>query len=224
MAMRPSAVIRLTKAPEPHVLVQNGARWKTDFMSWRLNRIGNAPRHYAHDEIRRALRDETHAKCAYCESRINDVSYDHIEHKLPKSKFPELVCTWTNLTIACPKCNTNKGDFDNSICPLLDPYVDDVEHEVAFGGPLALPRGGPRASATINLLDLNRMELLYSRGQTLTNINRLLDMIDRAAGQSELIESLWIEIDRLLGEKEEFASACRQFVAWQITERGLART
>ena len=217
-------MILLTKSPEPHVLVQNGTRWKTDFMSWHHNRIGNEPRHYAHDEIRRALRDETHAKCAYCESRINDASYDHIEHKRPKSKFPELVCTWANLTIACPRCNTNKGDFDNPICPLLDPYVDDVEHEVAFGGPLALPRGGPRASATINLLDLNRMELLYSRGQILTNINRLLDMIDRATGQSELIESLWIEIDRLLGEKQEFASACRQFVAWQIVERGLART
>ena len=45
-------------------------------------------------------------------------------HKLPKSKFPELVCDWENLTIACPKCNTNKGDYDLPLeCPLLGPAV-----------------------------------------------------------------------------------------------------
>ena len=216
-------MICLAKGQEPTVLTQNGASWTAEYLRWHLNRNGNAPRHYAHPDIRSALRVETHAKCAYCEGRINDVAYDNIEHKLPKSKFPELACSWENLTIACPKCNTNKGDYDNPSCRVLDPYVDDVEHQLAFGGPLALPRGGPRASATVNLLDLNRMELLYSRGQALTGINRLLDMIERAAGQPDLVESLWIEIDQLLDEKEEFTSACRQFVAWQMAERGLAR-
>lgn len=216
-------MICLSKGAEPHVLTLNRASWTAEFVRWNSNRNGTAPRHYAHPDIRSALRAEAHAKCAYCEGRIGDIAYDNIEHKLPKSKFAELACSWDNLTMACPKCNTNKGDYDNPNCRVLDPYVDDVEYQVAFGGPLALPRGGHRASATINLLDLNRMELLYSRGQALTSINRLLDMIDRAGDQLDLVESLWIEIDQLIHEKEEFTSACRQFVVWQMAERGLTR-
>ena len=94
-------------------------------------------------------------KCAYCEGTIGDVAYTHIEHKLPKSKYPTLVCAWENLTIACPRCNTNKGNYDAPECPLLDPYIDHVEKEVAFGGPMALARGGARASATITRLTLS---------------------------------------------------------------------
>ena len=116
-----------------------------------------------------------------CEGRIRDVAYTHIEHKLPKRKYPNLVCTWENLTIACPRCNTNKGDYDIPECPLLDPYVDGVEAEVAFFGPLALPRGGARAGATITRIKLNRMDLLFARGEAITSLDRLLDLVRACA-------------------------------------------
>ena len=192
-------------------------------MNWYENRDGTAPRPYAHRDIRVALEAETSSKCAYCEGRISDVAYSHIEHKLPKSKHARLVCVWENLTIACPRCNTNKGDYDEPECPLLDPYVDNVEEEVAFGGPLALPRGGPRAQATITRLDLNRKDLLFARGETLTRLHRLLELIERATSERELFLSLWLDIDALTASEGEFASACRQFVAVQMAERGLTR-
>lgn len=218
-----SEVICLAKGREPSVLAQNTASWTAEYLRWHFNRNGTAPRHYAHPDIRSALRVETHAKCAYCEGRINDVAYDNIEHKLPKSIYPDLVCTWDNLTIACPRCNTNKGDYDSVNCPLLDPYTDEVEDDLAFGGPLALPRGGPRSRATVARLGLNRMELLYGRAQVLEKLDLLLDLVERAEGQPAVTESLWFEIDTLTAANSEFASACRHFLTSEITKRGLAR-
>ena len=140
-------MIRLNQGVQPQVLVENGEKWTAEYVKWCETPAGTEPRRYAKPEIRAALELETNSKCAYCEGRIRDVAYTHIEHKLPKRKHPTLVCDWENLTIACPRCNTNKGDYDEPECQLLDPYVDDVEEAVSFGGPLALPRGGARSRA-----------------------------------------------------------------------------
>ena len=216
-------MIRLFQGEPPRVLVKNYEEWTAEYVHWRENRLGEEPRRYARSEIRSGLEAETGSKCAYCEGRISDVAYTHIEHKLPKSKHPQLVCAWENLTIACPRCNTNKGDYDEPECPLLDPYIDDVEDEVAFGGPLALPRGGARARATITLLDLNRKDLLFARAEALNDLYRLVDLVERAAEEPWLLISLWLEIDVVTAAQGEYASACRQFLTAQMKERGLVR-
>ena len=216
-------MIRLNQGARPQVLVENGKVWTDEYVHWCEQPVGIAPRRYAHPEIRAALEAGTHSKCAYCEGRISDVAYTHIEHKLPKSKHPEMVCAWENLTIACPRCNTNKSDYDAPECPLLDPYVDDVEEDVAFGGPLALPRGGARARATITRLGLNRTDLLFARGESLERLYFLLDLVERAASEADVLQSLWLEIDAVTAAEGEFASACRQFLKLQMAERGLTR-
>ena len=216
-------MIRLNKGPEPQILVEHVEAWTAEYVSWREQPVGTAPRPYAHPEIRSALEAETCSKCAYCEGRVNDVAYTHIEHKLPKSRHPEMVCAWGNLTIGCPRCNTNKGDYDAPECPLLDPYADNVEEEVAFGGPLALPRGGPRARATITRLGLNRKDLLYSRSESIERLDMMLDLVERAASKPDVLQSLWLDIDAATAAGGEFASACRQFLQWQMAERGLTR-
>ena len=216
-------MIRLNQGAPPQVLVDNAEAWTAEYVNWCASPVGTAPRRYAHPKIRSALEAETASKCAYCEGRISDVAYTHIEHKLPKSKYPKLVCDWENLTIACPKCNTNKGDYGEPECPLLDPYIDDVEEVVAFGGPLALPRGGAHASATITQLDLNRKDLLFARSEALMSLHRLLGLVERAASQPALLRSLWLDIDVVTAAQGEFASACRQFLASQMAERGLTR-
>ena len=214
-------MIRLNQGAQPQILVENGEAWTAEYVKWCENPVGMTPRRYAHAEIRSALEAETSSKCAYCEGRISDVAYAHIEHKLPKSKYQMLVCTWENLTIACPRCNTNKGDYDEPQCQLLDPYIDNVEEEVAFGGPLALARGGARARATITRLDLNRKDLLFARGQTLDRLHLMLDLVERAGNQPDVLRALWLDIDVATAAAGEFTSACRQFVAWQMVERGL---
>ena len=216
-------MIRLNQGTQPQILVENGEAWTSEYVNWRKNHVGKEPKRYAHHEIRSSLEAETHSKCAYCEARIADVAYTHIEHKLPKAKYPKLVCAWENLTIACPRCNTNKAGYDVPECPLLDPYIDDVEQDVAFGGPLALARGGARATATILRLRLNRKDLLYERGEALTSLHRLIDLVERAATQPDVVRSLWLDIDAMTAAEGEFSSACRQFVEWQMADRGLTK-
>ena len=216
-------MIRLNQGAQPQVLIENGDAWTAEYVHWCEQPVGTAPRRYAHPQIRSALEAETRSKCAYCEGRISDVAHTHIEHKLPKSKHPEMVCAWENLTIACPKCNTNKGDYDAPEYPLLDPYIDDVEEEVAFGGPLALPRGGARARATITHLRLNRKDLLFARGETLERLHFLLDLVERAVSEPDVLQSLWLQIDTITAAEGEFASACRQFLKSQMAEQGLTR-
>ena len=134
-----------------------------------------------------------------------------------------MVCAWENLTIACPKCNTNKGEYDEPKCPLLDPYVDDVENWVAFYGSLALSRGGPRSRATITRLGLNRMDLVYERGEAIIHLDLLLELVERAVSHPDARVQLWLDIDAMIADAAEFGSACRQYLRTRIKERALKR-
>ena len=205
------------------MLFEKGEEWTAEYIRWCKSPTAQEPRRYAHRDIRSALELETNSKCAYCEGRINDVAYNHIEHKLPKRKHPYLVCDWANLTIACPRCNTKKSDYDAPECPLLDPYIDDVERAIVFFGPLALARGSARAQATITLLDLNRKDLLHTRAEAIVRLDRLLDLAERAASELDLLHALWLDIEVMTNSKGEFASACRHFLAAQVAERGLTK-
>ena len=217
-------MIRLCKGGEPQVLVENREAWTTEYENWLDDCEGNEPRRYADPDIRAALEAETHAKCAYCEGRFKPVSYGHIEHKLPKRKNPKLVCAWTNLTVACQVCNTNKGDYDDPACRLLDPHVDDVEKLVAFAGSWAHAEPGSRADKTIERLKLNRPELLLAREEVLKTLGRILDRLERFANMRDLVDQLWCDVERLMAAESQFAAVCRQVLEQQLETRGLARS
>lgn len=216
-------MIHLNQETKPQVLLANEEAWTEEYLEWSRNRVGPEPQRYRHPQVRSALEAETHSKCAYCEGLIKGVAYTHIEHKLPKNNYPNMVCAWENLTIACPKCNTNKGEYDEPNCPLLDPYVDDVENWVAFYGSLALSRGGPRSRATITRLGLNRMDLVYQRGQAIIRLDLLLELVERAVSQPDACIQLWLDIDAMIADPAEFASACRQHLRTRIKESGFKR-
>ena len=216
-------MIGLQKAAEPQVLANNRSAWTAEYVKWCVSRLGSEPRRYAHADIRSALESETSSKCAYCEARILHVAFDHIEHKLPKRKNPGLVCDWNNLTVACPRCNNKKSDYDQPACPLLDPHSDDVERLVAFMGPMALGRGGARSRVTVRVLKLNRPALMHDRKEALERLDGLLDSLQTAAGQPDVVIALWLEIDEMVSAEAEYASACRYFLAWQMEERNLER-
>lgn len=216
-------MIRLHQGNKPQVLVANEQAWTAEYVVWSEKREGPEPQRYRHPQIRSALEAETNSKCAYCEGLIIDVAYTHIEHKLPKKPHPTLVCAWENLTIACPRCNINKGEYDEPNCPLLDPYTDDVENDIFFAGPLALSAGDPRAAVTINVLKINRNGLFFGRADAIKNLNRLLNLLERAANERATRIELWIDIDAMTASDGEFASACRQFLAAQMQQRGITK-
>ena len=60
---------------------------------------------YKHPDNKIALKNSTFGKCMYCESKITHIDYGDIEHIKPKSKYPTLKFTWSNLGFACTVCN-----------------------------------------------------------------------------------------------------------------------
>lgn len=84
--------------------------------------------------------------CPYCgRNKINVASYEHrrdskppIDHFLPKSKYPFLAVSFSNLIPCCTTCNdmANKGDFDaleDDNLMLENPY-EFVDEHVRFKG------------------------------------------------------------------------------------------
>ncbi len=67
-------MIRLVKNAKPAVLVANEVAWTAALMAY-VQRGEQPPegvsRRYAHDEIKRAVQEETHGKCAYCERKVS---------------------------------------------------------------------------------------------------------------------------------------------------------
>jgi uncharacterized protein (TIGR02646 family) len=164
----------LSKLPAPEYLNLNAARLTAIYREKALAGLPSAP--WQDDDIRDRLFDETEGRCAYCDSSIRAVAYDHIEHILPKSKHPDEVLEWANLTIACPRCNINKGDYCSHEVPIINPYSDDPEAHLIFLGPLVLAQpGDDRASTTVHRLKLSRAELAEARVRRLQYFESMID-------------------------------------------------
>lgn len=173
-------MIKLTKGPKPIVLEENETLWKTQLMSHIQNNTPIPPslsQKYNHDEVKSALKKESHDKCMYCESKVAHITYEHIEHIKPKAKnkYPELTFTWENLGLACPRCNMNKTDeFDDNM-PFINPYLDAPHQYFVAGGPYIFPvNSNHKADLTIKQIKLNRAELIEKRVQKINEITNLI--------------------------------------------------
>jgi uncharacterized protein (TIGR02646 family) len=65
-----------------------------------------------HRSYKSHLQSMFHHKCVYCripDGLKGDESFG-VDHYLPKTKFPHLAVTWSNLFYACNVCNTWKGE------------------------------------------------------------------------------------------------------------------
>jgi 5-methylcytosine-specific restriction endonuclease McrA len=195
----------LKKLEEPDILKANKVVWTAEYVA---APIGSKPERWRHDQIVQRLRSETCEKCAYCEAIIEDVSYPHVEHILPKTRMPEQVYSWQNLTRACEVCNTKKGNYHNPIAPLLHPYDDDPSEHLDFHGPIVSWRLGSIAGErTVKRLDLSRPALVVERAR---RIQQLHDEISRWYGSDgEDRELLSLVIDRHLSDDSEFVASLR---------------
>ncbi len=135
-------VIRLSK---PVKLQQNGHSWTQELCTKRkayyqeLEKYEQKERptkpdfpkaknaRYAHKDIKQTLKRMFGAKCAYCESQVTAVSYQHVEHFRPQSIYPRLAYDWDNLLLACEVCNSG---YKAARFPLSDgrqPAPDEKE-------------------------------------------------------------------------------------------------
>jgi hypothetical protein len=175
---------RLTKLSEPNVLHINGDVWLQRLLEAITDgdneKKASIESKYRHPQIKAQLIIETSEKCAYCESLVRHIAFGDVEHIKPKSLFPELCFTWSNLTFACSVCNGNKRSYYSDEEPLINPYVDNLECHLLAAGPwLSHMPGSVTGHITISVLDLNRPELLERRLERLRNISMLADRWSR---------------------------------------------
>ena len=162
----------VTRSPIPASLATHADRWTNELMQWiHAHPTETVPSrlivHYKQDDVRVALQKMYRDQCCYCEGRITDVSYGHIEHRQPKARFPNKAFDWDNLHLACQKCNTKKGDKWSKTDPILDAVVDrPVEKHLTYRtGALGMFRSpiSERGGTTVEHTDLNRDGLPATR-------------------------------------------------------------
>lgn len=113
------------------------------------------------------LMDEFNHKCAYCGSKLGITDHGYIEHFYPRSIYPEKSLDLDNLLIACQICNVSKSAKfpldDNGKPLLLNPRTDSYGEHIALSDDGLLHSKSERGAATIEILNLNRSELVERR-------------------------------------------------------------
>ena len=217
-------MIKLEKVEEPDVLAQNAAQWTTVVVSKIEN--GEEPtrterNRYNHRDIKQRLMQETNKKCAYCESKFRHVTYGDIEHVVPKSDNPAKWFSWNNLTLACDVCNTNKSNAPVDGESFVDPYDGDPEEKFWHIGSTVWARPGCDAAAlTERLLDLNRLDLVERRSERLSNLMRMLEIVERCQND-ELRQALWEEFVSEAESRREYAALARSLIQTARQKFGL---
>lgn len=170
---------KIPKLPEPAILSEKKEEWRSAFLADPSETNKNK---YRHPAVKETLKLETKDKCVYCESKIGHNCAGDIEHKIPKSKRPDMIFEWNNMTIACNECNRRKGEYYEEGCMFLDPNNDDVENLVQHVGPVifSIP-GNNRAEITVRTLELHtlsgRINLIARKMEKLESIKNLIERI-----------------------------------------------
>lgn len=131
---------------------------------------------YKQDDVKKELKemygDSDFCYCCYCESIIDDVSYEHIEHRMPKnktkSKYPKKTFDWDNLHLSCEKCNINKGKQYDEKHPILDATEDPIKKHLGYavsstGKGVYRETFTERGTTTVKHTDLDRTSLRIAR-------------------------------------------------------------
>lgn len=63
-------------------------------------------------KLRYAVLQKQGAQCQCCGSTAADGTRMHVDHILPRSKFPKLALVESNLQVLCEQCNLGKGAHD----------------------------------------------------------------------------------------------------------------
>ena len=162
---------------------------------------------YGHKSVKESLEKSQNGKCCYCEGKFSAYYYGDVEHYRPKGAVKQasdknriypgyywLAYSWNNLYYCCSVCNNNKRD----LFPLENPKKRARSHhqDLAEEEPLLLDPGGAndpqnhikfknaRAEAltikgqkTIEIIDLNRPNLLEDRLELYRNLKIFIELI-----------------------------------------------
>jgi uncharacterized protein (TIGR02646 family) len=205
-------MIKLTKKAAPAELERNALKWTKaieDHISANTTPTKAEKSRYNCKEVKDTLMAETNGKCAYCESKFEHIAYGDIEHIISKNNNTSVHFKWENLTLACDRCNTNKGEKSN----ILNPYEVDPEELFTFAGGLILGKPQHRdAVITERELKLNRAPLVEKRNERIKRIYE--NVLIGLQNKDEAIKKVIIE-DVLINEVKddvEFAAVSRAYI------------
>ena len=208
----------VNRGPEPSNLEEIRACYTPRWVQYYGNGVEPKPSDSRWRDFRNELKRPFFCLCAYCE----ELCPGEVDHFRPKSKFPDLVYTWSNWVLACHDCNQTKGAKWPS-----EGYVDPCDKsnrdrlECYFGidtltGEM-IPKTGlsqgcrDKAKKTIDDLDLNRSHHLQKRLEWLLLISgALADDLDTETSDVKTYR------DHLTSRSTQHSSVTR---AW-LSERG----
>ena len=98
-------MIKLTRTTEPPAGFAGEQRIEKNLALIRLRQEDGKPDSGVWRQARIYLKDETHGKCAYCESATSTVAYGDVEHFRPKSVYWWLAYCYDNFSYSCQLCN-----------------------------------------------------------------------------------------------------------------------
>jgi uncharacterized protein (TIGR02646 family) len=150
---------------------------------------------YKGKDVKKALVDQYHHKCAFCEQKVEQF---HVEHFRPKADYYWLAFSWDNLLLSCPTCNQHKdtnfactlgqtslqsGDLDaiHTLAKiyaereknhLIHPELEDAESLLVFDKDGAIRSEDDRAHYTITTCKLDRKNLCDDRKKVLDDFEK----------------------------------------------------
>ena len=179
----------------PSILISNGCIKKNQKAIIEKN-THKFSYYYAHEDVKEALEIIYNEKCAYCESKTKHITSLQVEHYRPKAKVEKnlahngyywLGYEWSNLLLACPKCN-DKGAKGNKFpisgvrvmvhsaksladkSPLIDeeplllnPEIDNPREHFRFNTDGKIESDTIRGIKTIEICRLDRIDLNHNR-------------------------------------------------------------
>jgi hypothetical protein len=168
-----------------------------------------------------ALRQEFSHACGYCHSREPELGGSeafHVDHYKPQSKFPHLVCKYTNLIYACRYCNRFKSNYWPRFTEkiqgkyILNPRVDNFKEHLNQSS-FAWTGITTKGKWTVFKLRLDSDDLIRRRKDRLS-IENAINRLEVILSQSKL--GLNIAIQKNAEESE--LKTLRQDIAEQIEQ------
>lgn len=140
---------------------------------------------YKTKDVKEELNNIYYNKCAYCESRVEEL---HVEHFRPKKTYYWLAYSWDNLLLCCPTCNkakSNNFEVENQVSisqfdisdihnlaikynkfennKIVNPEIEDLADKTIFSKNGEISSADDRVNKTIITCKLNRQKLIEFR-------------------------------------------------------------
>jgi uncharacterized protein (TIGR02646 family) len=202
---------------------------------------------YAAEDVRLTLFELFAGKCAYCESPLtpSELLVDQfrpasgaldLEGHVDPDHYWWLAYTWENLYPCCAECRSFKGArfpvrgkrakpgttgkaLSNERALLLDPRHDHPEQHLVFAEDGTVASITPEGQTTIDVLGLNRAQLVATRTAALAEVREEWDAL-AARLTSPTDEPDPAQVERLFSTALPYAATRRQFVnAWMQSRR-----